>query len=117
MNTRKTSTLKRIEVNLCYEVGITLFARISRFLFAAETFSATLVAWGDLDWLKVGLSVILNRLSLDTYLLRDLTTSPDLMSLRRLRDPCVCFHTDRVVIASGILYHLVVPCCIDRLHV
>ena len=58
MNTRKTSTLKRIEVNLCYEVGITQFARISRFLFAAETFSATLVAWGDLDWLKVGLSVI-----------------------------------------------------------
>lgn len=39
------------------------------------------------------------------------------MSFRRLRDPCVCFHTDRVVIASGILFHLVVPCCIDRLHV
>ena len=38
-------TLKRIEVNLCYEVGITLFARISRFPFAAETFSATLLTW------------------------------------------------------------------------
>ena len=75
MNTRKTSTLKRIEVNLCYEVGITLFARISRFLFAAEIFSATLAAWGDLGWLEVGLSVIRNRLSMDTHLLpRGLTT-------------------------------------------
>ena len=27
-------TLKRVEVNLCYEVGITQFARISRFLFS-----------------------------------------------------------------------------------
>lgn len=32
------STLKRIEVNICIEVGITHFARISRFLYAAETF-------------------------------------------------------------------------------
>ena len=75
MTSRNSSTLKRVEVNLCYEVGITQFARISRFLFAAETFSATLATWGDLGWLEVGLSVIRNRLSMDTHLLRRLTTS------------------------------------------
>ena len=31
------STLKRIEVNLCYEVGITQFARISRFLCSSKS--------------------------------------------------------------------------------
>ena len=67
-------TLKRVEVILCYEVGITQFARISRFLFAAETFSVTLAAWGDLSWLEVGLSVIHNRLSTDMHLLRGLQT-------------------------------------------
>ena len=42
---KQGGTLKRIEVNLCYEVGITQFARISCFLFAADTFIATLLAW------------------------------------------------------------------------
>lgn len=35
---RILSMLMRIEVNICYEVGITHFARISRFLYTAETF-------------------------------------------------------------------------------
>jgi len=56
-------TLKRIEVNLCYEVGITQFARISRFLFA-KTFSATLVA--KTSAVSKSVDVMCDRLSLDT---------------------------------------------------
>ena len=70
----QVSTLKRVEVNLCYEVDITQFERISRFLFAAETFSATLAAWQDLGWLEVGRSMIRSRLSSDMHLLRGLQT-------------------------------------------
>ena len=64
------NTLKRIEVNICYEVGITQFARIWRFLLVLNAFlllrliRATLLSLllcvvrpGGLGWSEVGLLV------------------------------------------------------------
>ena len=104
-------TLKRVEVNLCYEVGITQFARISRFLFAAETFSATLAAWGDLGWLEVGQSVIHNRLSTDMHLLRGLQTPVFVRYAKASRPLCLLPHGPR-----SQRFRRRLPSCCAMLH-
>lgn len=107
---KQGSTLKRIEVNLCYEVGITQFARISRFLFAAETFIATLLAWRPR--LATERSVCdAPPPSLDT-LCHDARcgSTPGSRSFAAVR---VSASTPgRASVNTGVLFHLVVPCCI-----